>query len=273
MLVIGLIGGLMTFLAAEASRATDELRRNGERDAAALRISERVRSSTGLDEVIRHTVAELGETAGSMRCVVRLAPQAHGSMPAFQWQRPGLEPFDLPRPPDHVLSVFETGERLVVDDVEKADDAMRAFGDMIGARSIAVYPVVWRERVVATFGFADERPRRWDDDVTPLLDRLLPQLAAAIAQAELFDEQRAALERIEELTRLRETSSRTSRTSCERRSRRRSDSCGRSSATTSRSPRRSAVVFSRSPAPRRSGAPDSSTICSSSRAWVGRPSG
>jgi two-component system phosphate regulon sensor histidine kinase PhoR len=58
--------------------------------------------------------------------------------------------------------------------------------------------------VVAALAFQDRSVRAWEDDALPLLRRLDAQLAGAVAQAQLFEQQRHALEQSRNLSRLRE---------------------------------------------------------------------
>ena len=58
--------------------------------------------------------------------------------------------------------------------------------------------------MVAALAFQDTGVRAWAEDALPLLRRLDAQLAGAVAQAQLFEQQRHALEQSRNLSRLRE---------------------------------------------------------------------
>ncbi len=265
--LVVVIGGVLALLSRNARRAEAQLARERANDAAALRMAERVRSSLTLADVLEAAVAEIGQAVRASRCVIRLAPQPDGSMPLYQWFAPGMPRISFATPPAPAMRVFETAEPLVVEDVRQADDETREFASAVHIRSLLVQPVTWHGRVVAIVSVGDTRPRDWRDDALALLARVVPQLGAALAQAQLFEQQQEALERLQEVTRLREELVATSRTSCAPRSRRRSASSRRSSARTSSSTRTSESGSSPSPARRPSGSPCWSTICSSSRAW------
>ena len=204
LLVLGVAGGLLALLSHRARTAETALARERAYDAAALRMAERIRSSLDLESVLRLTVEELGEAIGAARSALRLAADETGKTRLIQWTRPGTDRLDLPAPPSPVQRVLGDGQPLVVADVGDADDEIRRFLEAIGGASVVVYPVTWHGRVVAALGISDDRPRDWTLDALPLLHRIAPQIAAALAQAELFEHQQQALARLEELSRLRE---------------------------------------------------------------------
>jgi K+-sensing histidine kinase KdpD len=203
-LVLAVAGGLLSLLSHRARTAEAALARERAYDAAALRMAERIRSSLDLESVLHLTVEELGEAIGAARSALRLPPDETGKTRLIQWTRSGTERLDLPVPPPPVQRVLGEGHPLVVDDAADADDEVRRFLQTIGGASVILYPVTWHGRVVAALGISDDRPRNWTLDALPLLQRISPQIAAALAQAELFEQQQTALARLEELSRLRE---------------------------------------------------------------------
>jgi K+-sensing histidine kinase KdpD len=203
-ILVVLIGGILTLLSRNARRAEARLARDRANDAAALRIAERVRSSLALSDVLEAAVEEIGEALHASRCVIRLAPGQDGSMPLYQWFAPGMPRISFATPPAPAMRVFETAEPLIVEDVRQADDETREFAAAVHVGSLLVQPVTWHGRVVAIVSVGDTRRRDWRADALPLLARAVPQLGAALAQAEFFQQQQAALERLQEVTRLRE---------------------------------------------------------------------
>jgi signal transduction histidine kinase len=203
-LLLCLIGGILAVFSRYARAAELELARDRANDAAALGIAERVRSSLALAGVLEAAVDEIGRALHASRCVIRLAPGTDGSMPLYQWFAPGMPELSLAIPPPPVMRVFETADPLVVEDARQADEETREFAAAVHVRSLLVQPVTWHGRVVAIVSVGDTRPRDWREDALPLLARVVPQLGAALAQAELFEQQEEALERLQEVTRLRE---------------------------------------------------------------------
>jgi signal transduction histidine kinase len=174
-------------------------------DAAALRIAERVRSSLDVPDVLRRTLVELGEALEVARAIIQLAPDADGASLMLEWARGGTLPLDVRPPTPDARRVFATREPLVVEDVEDCDDdAVCSYLGRVGSRAAITFPVRWRDDVVAALSFQDVAVRVWEDDALPLLERLDAQLAGAVAQAQLFEQQQHALEQTRNLSRLRE---------------------------------------------------------------------
>jgi len=198
-LVLAITGAIVAGLSYQIHAAERALAVERAADAAALRITERIRSSLYIGNVLQATVDELGPAVGVDRCVLRLAPRPDASAPAYEWRRPGLTRVVLPRPPAAVLRVFETRRPVLVSDVDDADEDLQSYLRSIGGGSMIAYPVEWHGRVIAAIGFADASPRDWTEQALPLLERVVPQIGAAVAQAEVLAEQEATLAFREEL--------------------------------------------------------------------------
>jgi K+-sensing histidine kinase KdpD len=203
-------GGAIAHRAAERSGAEErsavrELAERREYDAAALRITQRVRSSLALPEVLRLTVDELGRATASSRCLCQLAPNENGVSTMIEWDRGDTHPLGLQPPTPVARRVFETGEPVVVNDRAALEAGpVRDYLESVGSIAVVGYPVTWNDRVLACLGFQDSRPRAWQDHALPLLERCDAQLAAAIVQAELFGQQQRALADLRNLNRMRE---------------------------------------------------------------------
>jgi signal transduction histidine kinase len=187
-LVLAITGAIMAGLSYQVHKAQRELAADRATDAAALRITERIRSSLDLDEVLQAAVDELGPASEADRCLLRLAPRTGGAGALFEWHREGLTPWHPATPPPFVQRVVDAREPIAVGDLEQEDLGLPA---ELGARSVVGYPIVWQDRVVAVLGLANDRPRNWSERVLPLLDRVAPQIGAALVQAELFTDQQA----------------------------------------------------------------------------------
>ena len=203
-LVLGITGAVLAGLSREMSASQAELARERSLDAAALRLAARIRSSLDLESVLTQTVEELGELCGATRCLLRLAPRGEEWAPLYEWSRADVAPMGHSQPPEVIVRNLRSGAPLVVDDRERTSGELREFLDGAGAQAFVSMPVHWQDRVVALLGFHDDKPRRWADDALPLLERVVPQIAAALAQAELFEQQHATLNEFRELSRLRE---------------------------------------------------------------------
>jgi signal transduction histidine kinase len=195
-LVLAITGAILGWLSHGFHRAERELAAERAADAAALRITARIRSSLNLDEVLQATVEELGPACEADRCLLRLAPQPSGSGALYEWHRDELSPWHPASPPAFVQRVVEAAEPISIADVTVRGIDLPAG---LAARSIVGYPIVWQDRVVAVLALTDDRSRDWSKRALPLLDRVAPQIGAALVQAELFAEQQATAALREEL--------------------------------------------------------------------------
>jgi signal transduction histidine kinase len=199
LLVFGVTGAILSALSREARSAQVELARERVRDSTALDIAQRIRFSTRLEDVLRPAVEELAQATGSSRCLRRLAPRSDGTAPLFEWDAPGVEPAGEDSPPLPIKRVLTSGAPLVVNDSSRADPELRAFARSVDTAALIAYPIVWGEDVIAAIGFTDVQPRDWSADTLPLIERVAPLLAAALAQAELVEHHEKTLALREEL--------------------------------------------------------------------------
>jgi signal transduction histidine kinase len=199
LLVFGVTGAILSALSREARSAQVELARERVRDSTALDIAQRIRFSARLEDVLRPAVEELAQATGSSRCLLRLAPRSDGSAPLFEWDAPGVGPAGQDSPPLPIKRVLASGAPLVVNDSSRADSELRAFARSMEAAALIAYPIVWNEDVIAAIGFTDDEPRDWGADALPLIERVAPLLAAALAQAELVEHHETTLALREEL--------------------------------------------------------------------------
>jgi signal transduction histidine kinase len=199
LLVFGVTGAILSALSREARSAQVELALERVRDMTALDIAQRIRFSAGLEDVLKPAVEELAWATASSRCLLRLAERSDGSAPLFEWDAPGVEPAGQDSPPLPIKRVLTSGVPLVLDDTGAADPELRAFARSVDAAALIVYPIVWNEDVIAVIGFTDVQPRDWSADALPLIERVAPLLAAALAQAELVEHHETTLALREEL--------------------------------------------------------------------------
>jgi len=171
----------------------------------ALRITERIRSTLDLEEVLQQTVTELGGASGASRCLLQLQPDSGGTSLMIEWDRGDTRPLGYRPPTPIARRVFERGEPIVIDDVgAHGDGEVRAYLESVGSVAAVNYPIAWRGSVLAVLGFQDDRPRDWSERAIPLLERVEGQVAAALDQARGWEEQRRAVKEMERLGRLRE---------------------------------------------------------------------
>jgi signal transduction histidine kinase len=199
LLVFGVTGTILSALSRETRGAQDELARERVRDMTALDIAQRIRFSARLEQVLKPAVEELAWATGSSRCLLRLAERSDGSAPLFEWDAPGVEPAGQGSPPLPIKEVLTSGLPLVLGNTGEADPELRAFARSVDAAALIAYPIVWNEDVIAVIGFTDVQPRDWSVDTLPLIERVAPLLAAALAQAELVEHHETTIALREEL--------------------------------------------------------------------------
>jgi signal transduction histidine kinase len=187
-IVIALLGGLLAVMSRQMADATQALERERAHDAAALRITGRIRASHDIDEVMRATVEEIGSALEATRCRIRLGPLGVPSVPLHEWRRADLDALEFTPPPPQIQHILNSGEPAVVQSRAEADPEMRAFLERYDAESFLGEPVFWRERVVGVIGLFSDRRRTWRA-ARELTGRVLPQVGGALAQAEAYQYQ------------------------------------------------------------------------------------
>ena len=147
----------------------------------------------------------LAKATGASRSLIQLAPNADGVCLMLEWDRGDTLPLGYKPPTPVARRVFSSGRALVIDDVGASADApLVEYLTSVGARSAVAYPVSWQNVVEAVLGFQDSEPRRWRDHALPLLERLEGQIAAALVQARVFEQQQQTVEQLRNLDRMRE---------------------------------------------------------------------
>ena len=167
-------------------------------DAAAFRIAERFRESLDLDVVLGQAVRELAAETGAARARLRLAPRADGSAPLYVWERPDMPQLEVTTTPPLTLRTLASREPVIIEDAEDTDPELRGYLDEFGARSYLGYPIIWQDEPIAALGLFDDRPRRWKRPLA-LLERVVPQLAVALLQADLYRREQDTAELREQL--------------------------------------------------------------------------
>jgi signal transduction histidine kinase len=196
-----LVGGVLVLLAHSVRESEQRLARERALDAVALRIAERIRSSLDIENVLGQTAEEIARACDAARGLVRAIEP---DLPLYQWTRTGVEPVGEEAISVPVRRVAGARVPVVVDEPGRADAELQRNLRSVGAVSLVGYPVAWRGRVVAVLGLHDDRPRNWEQDALPLLGRIASQVGAALAQADHLARQLEAVERMQELARMRE---------------------------------------------------------------------
>ncbi len=196
--VAGSIHSALTVKEAEA---------RAEREMLVNRIAQRARGSLDPDEILRATVDELAKVLGVTRAVVATGDSEANLDVIYEWTaegapQMGLGPRDLPVS----RLAARLGRTLFVTDVRQD----RRFGDRetasalakMGVIAIAATPIRIGGRFAASLALVHtDRPREWTADDARLIDSVAHELRGAIAAAEAFEQQRAAVADLERLNR------------------------------------------------------------------------
>jgi signal transduction histidine kinase len=120
--------------------------------------------------------------------------------------RPG-EPAAPEPTAELALAALERAQPFVIDDVEADEELFEPQRRLLAAhgfRSGFAYPIGWGERMIGAVGVAGDGARVWEREALPLLERLAPQVAAALAQAEAFAQQQRTIAALESLNEQRQ---------------------------------------------------------------------
>ncbi len=196
--VAGSIHSALTVKEAEA---------RAEREMLVNRIAQRARGSLDPDEILRATVDELAKVLGVTRAVVATGDSEANLDVIYEWTaegapQMGLGPRDLPVS----RLAARLGRTLFVTDVREdrrfSDPKTASALAKVGVIAIAATPIRIGGRFAASLALVHtDRPREWTADDARLIDSVAHELRGAIAAAEAFEQQRAAVADLERLNR------------------------------------------------------------------------
>jgi signal transduction histidine kinase len=178
-----------------------------EREALLNRIAQRGRASLAPDEILRGTVDELAKVLGVTRAVVAVGDSEAKLDVLYEWVANGAPsmgtgPRDLPvsRLAARLgRTVFATDVR---EDRRFSEPKMAAALATLGVIAIAATPVRVGGQFAGSLAFVHtDRPREWSAEDVRLIESVAQELRGAIAAAEAFQQQRAAVAELERLNR------------------------------------------------------------------------
>lgn len=176
--------------------ARDTMRtRHLEREKMVYWISNAVRSSVHIQEVLDTTVERLGTTLGLSRCVLLRAVENADQVQVFEFTKqifPAVRELFLGKNGSDFTRVALTQTRPeVLIDPEIDNDSVydREFLKTLGIRSGLVVPIIMREKVLGVLFLQDcVEARAWSIDDISLIGSLADHLSVAIENAELHQE-------------------------------------------------------------------------------------
>ncbi|HEY4720867.1 MAG TPA: GAF domain-containing protein, partial [Anaerolineae bacterium] len=167
-------------------------RRQAEREKVINKITNEIRGSMNLDEIMQTTVNELGQTLGVSRCLIRLGADVDQMPIACEFDQPGIEPLGdrsvliVPSERDALLA----GSTLVIDNTEaESQDYFQ-----MGVRAVLATPITAHVELLGRLAFYEcNAPRHWRRDEIDLVEAIAAQVGVAVENARLYGETRRQL--------------------------------------------------------------------------------
>ena len=184
-----------------------EAEARAEREALVNRVAQRARGSLDPDEILHATVDELAKVLGVSRAVVATGDSEANLEVIYEWAAQGMQAIGLgPRDLPVSRLAARLGRALFVPDVRKdsrfSETKTASTLAKLGVIAIAATPVRVGGRFAASLAFVHtDRPREWTADDARLIESVAQELRGAIAAAEAFEQQRAAVAELERLNR------------------------------------------------------------------------
>jgi diguanylate cyclase (GGDEF)-like protein len=174
----------------------DTLRtRQVDRERLVYWISNTVRSSVHIQEVLETTVEKIGTTIGVSRCLLLRAVDSADRLVVFEWCKQNTEPvknlFYSDEGFEFTQSALSTPSPhdLVDTDLDRHHKYSKSFLQKLGIRSGLIVPLVLRDNVLGVLFLQDcLQPRDWSIDDVSMIGSLADNLSVAIENAELHQE-------------------------------------------------------------------------------------
>ncbi len=174
----------------------DTLRtRQVDRERLVYWISNAVRSSVHIQEVLDLTVEKIGTTLGVSRCLLLRAVDTPDRLVVFEWHQQNTEPvknlFYSDEGFEFTQAALEKQSPHDLDDpaLDTHSKYNKTFLRKLGIRSGLIVPLVMRNRVLGVLFLQDcVQPRDWSIDDVSMIGSLADNLSVAIENAELHQE-------------------------------------------------------------------------------------
>jgi signal transduction histidine kinase len=184
-----------------------EAEARAERETLVSRIAQRARGSLNPDEILHATVDELAKVLGVTRAVVATGDSEAKLEVIYEWAAQGVPTVGLGQRDLPVSRLAaRLGRSLFVPDVRKdsrfSEPKTAGILAKLGVIAIAATPVRIGGQFAASLAFVHtDRAREWTAEDARLIDSVAQELRGAIAAAEAFEQQRAAVVELERLNR------------------------------------------------------------------------
>lgn len=174
----------------------DHLRtRQVDRERLVYWISNAIRSSLHIQEVLDMTVEKIGTTIGVSRCLALRAVDTSDRLVVFEWHQDDIESvkhlFNSDEGFEFAQAALSTAtpQDLVDPDLDTQSKYDREFLRKFGIRSGLIVPLVLRDTVLGVLFLQDcVHPRDWTIDDVSMIGSLADNLSVAIENADLHQE-------------------------------------------------------------------------------------
>ncbi|CAN5428219.1 hypothetical protein BH10CYA1_BH10CYA1_59590 [soil metagenome] len=174
----------------------DHLRtRQVDRERLVYWISNAVRSSVHIQEVLDMTVEKIGTTIGVSRCLLLRAVDSSDRLVVFEWHQQNTESVKHLFYSDEGFEFTQAAlstpspQDLVEPELDNQGKYSKAFLAKFGIRSGLIVPLVLRDKVLGVMFLQDcVQPRDWTIDDVSMIGSLADNLSVAIENADLHQE-------------------------------------------------------------------------------------
>lgn len=174
----------------------DHLRtRQVDRERLVYWISNAIRSSLHIQEVLDMTVEKIGTTIGVSRCLALRAVDTSDRLVVFEWHQENIESVKHLFNSDEGFKFAQsalstpTPQDLVDPDLDTQSKYDKDFLRKFGIRSGLIVPLVLRDTVLGVLFLQDcVHPREWTIDDVSMIGSLADNLSVAIENADLHQE-------------------------------------------------------------------------------------
>jgi signal transduction histidine kinase len=186
--------------------AVTEAEARAEREGLVNRIAQRARASLDPTEILRGTVDELSKALGVSRGIVAAGDSEDDLKVLYEWDAPGIPPVGRGARSIPVAKfAARLGRTIVVRDVREdprfAEPEVAGVGHL-GVVAVAATPIRVGGQLAGALALSQiDRARDWTADDVRLIESVGQELRVALAAAEAFERQRAAVAELERLNR------------------------------------------------------------------------
>jgi signal transduction histidine kinase len=177
-----------------------------EREGLVNRIAQRARASLDPTEILRGTVDELSKALGVSRGIVAAGESEDDLSVLYEWDAPGVPPVGRGARSIPVAKfAARVGRTIVVRDVRRDPRFAQpetAGLAQLGVVAVAATPIRVGGQLAGALALSNiDRARDWTADDVRLIESVAQELRVALAAAEAFEQQRAAVAELERLNR------------------------------------------------------------------------